>query len=161
MGSLEDFEQSSGGSLFGALTRLYQETPELLAIFGNPDGSVRVHPGQVPPGTPLPFVVLSLVTARSEYAPASDLEGGVTYLNVWYTTFQVSTYAVGYDSAQWWSRLAHRFIDRKVLVVDCYEVIPYVGTRLEVLDPKRSEDGREVWHFAYRYDVKIAEFMAE
>jgi hypothetical protein len=57
-----------------------------------------------------------------------------------------------------WGQLAHLALDRQQLAVDCYLVQPYVQNRIVILDPKRSEDGREVWHFAYRYDVQIPEF---
>lgn len=154
----------SGGGLFGSIRQKFIDTPDLYAVFGNPEdelNQVRVHPGQVPPGTKLPFVTLSVVSARAEYSPASDLQGGVTYLNIWYTNFQVSTYAVGHETARQLSKLAHHHIDRKVFAVDCYEVIPYVSNLIVALDPVRSEDGREVWHFSYRYDVKIPEYMQE
>ncbi len=114
----------------------------------------------MPPGTTLPFITLSVVSARSEYGAASDVNGEVIYLNIWYTTFQVSTFAVGYESAREFANLAHRHIDRKVLAVDCADAIPYVGSVIVALDPKRSEDGREVWHVSYRYDVKLPEFMS-
>lgn len=147
----------SGGGLFGAICRKFAERTDLKNVFGDPP---RIHPGQMPPGTTLPYVTLSVITARSEYGAASDVNGEVIYLNIWYTTFQVSTYAVGYESARVYSNLAHKHIDRKVFAVDCAEVIPYVGNLIVALDPKRSEDAREVWHFAYRYDVKMPEFMS-
>ncbi len=152
----------SGGGLFGAIARKFNERLDLLQVFGENSeaGTARIHPGQVPPGTKLPFVTLSQVSSRAEYGAASALNGEVIYLNIWYTTFQVSTFAVGYESAREFSKLAHRHIDRKVFVVDCGEVIPYVGNVIFALDPKRSEDGREVWHFNYRYDVKMPEFMS-
>jgi hypothetical protein len=152
----------TNGGLFGAIAAKFNARSDLLQVFGEnaQPGTARVHPGQVPPGTKLPFVTLSLVSARSEYGAASDVNGQVIYLNIWYTTFQVLTFAVGYESAREYAKLAHRHIDRKVFVVDCNECIPYVGNLLAVLDPKRSEDGREVWHFSYRYDVKLAEFQS-
>jgi hypothetical protein len=152
----------SGGGLFGAICDKFNERLDLLQVFGEESqaGTARIHPGQVPPGTKLPFVTLSLVSARSEYGAASAQNGEVIYLNIWYTTFQVSTFAVGYESAREYAKLAHRHIDRKVFVVDCGEVIPYVGNLIATLDPKRSEDGREVWHFSYRYDVKLPEYMS-
>ncbi len=154
----------TGGGLFGSIRQRFIDTPELYAVFGNPDNEidpVRVRPGQMPPGSLLPFVVLSYVNQRAEYFPASDLTGAVTYLNIWYTTFQMSVYAVGYESARWWSMMAHRAVDRKEFAVDCYLVIPYVSNLIAAPDPKRSEDGGEVWHFNYRYEVKIPEFMTE
>ena len=154
-------ESGSGGGLFGAITRKFNEKHDLLQVFGenSEPNTARIHPGQVPPGTRLPFVTLSVVSARSEYGAASDVNGEVIYLNIWYTTFQVSTFAVGYESARAYAQLAHRNIDRKLFQVDCGEVIPYVGNLIVALDPKRSEDGKEVWHFSYRYDVKMPEFM--
>jgi hypothetical protein len=153
-------ETNGGGGLFGAIKRKFAERADLRAVFAEDGQAPRVHPGQVPPGTALPFVTLSMVSARSEYGAASDVNGNVIYMNIWYTTFQVSTFAVGYDSARLFSRLVHTHIDRKVFVVDCGEVIPYVGSLIQALDPKRSEDGREVWHFSYRYDIKMPEFMS-
>lgn len=153
--SIPTVPSGTGGGLFGSIKRKVLETPLLYEIFGD-----RVHIGQVPPGKNLPFIVITQVSARSEYAPASDLGGNVTYINIWYVNFQVSTYAVGYESARVWSKLLHDHIDRSVFAHDCFEVIPYVSNQIQTLDPKRSEDGREVWHFSYRYDVKIAEYMA-
>jgi hypothetical protein len=160
--SVQQITSGSGGGLFGAICDKFNERADLLQVFGEPEqpGSARIHPGQVPPGTKLPFVTLSLVSARSEYGAASAINGEVIYLNIWYTTFQVSTFAVGFESAREYSKLAHRHIDRKTFVVDCGEVIPYVGNIQVVLDPKRSEDGQEVWHFSYRYDVKLPEYMS-
>ena len=159
---VQTIESGSGGGLFGAIVNKFNERTDLLQIFGtnSEPGTARIHPGQVPPGTALPFVTLSLVSSRAEYGAASDVNGNVIYLNIWYTTFQVSTYAVGYESARVYAQAAHRHIDRKIFVVDCAEAIPYVGNVIFALDPKRSEDGKEVWHFNYRYDIKLPEYMS-
>lgn len=142
--------------LFGSIRNKVINTPDLFALLGD-----RVHPGQVPPSTPLPYCILTIVTGRSEYSAASDLVGDVTYLNVWYVTFQSSVYAVGYETTRFIAKALHNKVDRKLFAHDCYEVVPYVANLFAAVDPQRSEDGREVWHWAYRYEVKLPEFMVD
>ncbi len=144
------------GGLFGSMRQMVIDTPQLYEIFGD-----RVHPGRQPPGTPLPYIVLSIVSSRSEYSAANDLQGNVTYLNIWYQTIQVAVYAAGFESARVWSKLMHDKTDRHEFASDCFLVIPYVTNMLVVLDPHRAEDGQEVWNFSRRYEVKIPEFMLE
>ncbi len=140
-------------SLYTSIRNALIATPAVFNLFGE-----GIHPGQAPPGTAMPYIVLSLVSARNEYIPASDLQGAITWLNAWNIVFQVAVYSVGYESTRLYAQLVHRNIDRHLFGVDCYFVFPYVNVRTETLDPKRSEDGREVWNFAYRYDCKVPEF---
>ena len=142
------------GGMFGAIRSLLLADPAIVQQVGN-----RVSPGRISSGwssqnasatTPVAFptVVISDV--------GSSFSHDVYYLNqrvdVYDTTIQISIFGNSYEQARQLSLYVHGIIRQpRYINVDGVYVWIQPLTSHQLLTPKRSEAGADVWQMSRRY----------
>jgi hypothetical protein len=141
----------SGGGLFGAVKNALLANQVAVNYF-----KIQFYAGRQPPGAILPYVVLTHINFLIEDHVEPNQTHSQRY-DGWKATFQVSTYAEGYDAARVLAALVNRILGRQTLRDRTFPITVYPVSKMLTLDLERTGSGNDVWHAAYRYSCHTIE----
>ncbi len=153
---IPDTYAGTGGGLLGSIKAHIMADVSLFEAIGD-----RIQPGRQQRGQKLPFVVTShvqdTVDSMVTFDSGEGNEGEPKSYDVWAAKIQVSIFFDSYEGARLLGMRVNQAISRRTMSVDnyCVSLIPL--SRTCTIDPERSEKGKDVWQWAYRYQAQIAE----